>query len=162
MVKVIPGRILLLSQNHIKRFGLFWCPKHKEEICRQRMIVMSYAEDNAAKIKAGASLLLKGGTLISEACQKCSGAQVRFANQTTCINCGNVQEVVSADSSVEPEKSQSNPGRENLTSAASLIEEKIAMLANEIKNESDISMQRQKANLLETYLRILEKTKSLI
>jgi uncharacterized Zn finger protein (UPF0148 family) len=126
------------------------------------MIVMSYPEDNASKIKAGASLLLKGGTLISEACQKCSGAQVRFANQTTCINCGNVQDEISTASSVEPEKSQSNSVRENLTSAAFLIEEKIGMLANEIKNESDISMQRQKADLLETYLRILEKTKSLI
>jgi len=127
------------------------------------MIVMSYPEeDDASKIKAGASLLLKGGTLISEACRKYSGAQIRFANQTTCINCGNVQDVVSAESTVEPEKSQSNPVRENLTSAASLIEEKIALLANEIKSESDIPMQRQKAELLETYLRILEKTKSLI
>jgi hypothetical protein len=49
-----------------------------------------------------------------------------------------------------------------LTSAASLIEEKIALIASEIRAENDISMQRQKAELLEKYLTILEKTKSLI
>jgi hypothetical protein len=43
-----------------------------------------------------------------------------------------------------------------------LIEEKIGLLAAEIKSESDISAQKQKADLLESYLRILEKTKSLI
>jgi hypothetical protein len=49
-----------------------------------------------------------------------------------------------------------------LTSAASLIEEKIALIASEIRAENDISIQRQKAELLEKYLAILEKTKSLI
>ena len=49
-----------------------------------------------------------------------------------------------------------------LTSAASLIEEKIALLASEIRVENDISMQRQKVELLERYLGILEKTKNLI
>jgi hypothetical protein len=49
-----------------------------------------------------------------------------------------------------------------LTSVVSLIEEKVALIASEIRVENDISMQRQKAELLERYLGILEKTKSLI
>jgi hypothetical protein len=49
-----------------------------------------------------------------------------------------------------------------LTSVASLIEEKIALLASEIRVENDISMQRQKVDLLDRYLGILEKTKNLI
>lgn len=126
------------------------------------MFAMAYPEDNASKIKAAASLLVKGGTLISESCHKCSGVQVRFADQTTCINCGNVENLSSAEPRIEPDKPQAVVAPGHLTSAASLIEEKIAILANEIKLESDVSMQNQKASLLETYLRILEKTKSLI
>jgi hypothetical protein len=49
-----------------------------------------------------------------------------------------------------------------LTSVVSVIEEKVALIASEIRVENDISMQRQKAELLERYLGILEKTKSLI
>jgi hypothetical protein len=53
-------------------------------------------------------------------------------------------------------------GSVGLASAGLLIEEKIVALAAEIRAESDISTQRQKAELLESYLRILEKTKSLL
>lgn len=49
----------------------------------------------------------------------------------------------------------------SLQSSATLIEEKIALLASEIGAESDISAQKQKAELLESYLRILEKIRSL-
>jgi uncharacterized Zn finger protein (UPF0148 family) len=44
---------------------------------------------DSAKLKEAASLLTKGGTLISEPCDLCSGVQVRFRNKVTCINCGN-------------------------------------------------------------------------
>jgi hypothetical protein len=67
-----------------------------------------------------------------------------------------------AQNKAEPDKAQVVLGPGQLISAASLIEGKIALLANEIKLESDVSMQMQKASLLETYLRILEKTRSLI
>jgi hypothetical protein len=43
-----------------------------------------------------------------------------------------------------------------------MIEEKISLLAAELRVENDISMQRQKAELLERYLGILEKTRNLI
>jgi uncharacterized Zn finger protein (UPF0148 family) len=123
---------------------------------------MSSSEDNVSKIKAAASLLVKGGTLTSEPCHKCSGVQVRFADKITCINCGNVVNTGHAQPKAEPHKAAVVQGSAHLTSAASLIEEKIALLASEIRLENDVSMQRQKAKLLETYLRILEKTKSLI
>jgi uncharacterized Zn finger protein (UPF0148 family) len=117
------------------------------------------SEDSAGRIKSAASLLVKGGTLTSEACPKCGGVQVRFADKTTCINCGNESQAA-ASQKAEPEKAvQASAG---LASAASLIEEKIGLLAAEIRSESDISVQKQKAELLESYLRILEKTKSLM
>ena len=128
------------------------------------------SEDSAARIRSAASLLVKGGTLTNEPCPKCGGVQVRFADKTTCINCGNEVKAGAAAAAIiaQPPKAEEKAApapqassSPNLSSAASLIEEKIALLAAEIRSESDISLQKQKAELLESYLRILEKTKSL-
>jgi UPF0148 protein len=130
------------------------------------------SEDSAARIRSAASLLVKGGTLTNEPCPKCGGVQVRLADKTTCINCGNEVKAGAAAAAAaiaQPPKAEQKaapapqaPSSPNLlSSAASLIEEKIALLAAEIRSESDISLQKQKAELLESYLRILEKTKSL-
>jgi uncharacterized Zn finger protein (UPF0148 family) len=122
----------------------------------------SSSEDNVSRIKTGASLLASGGTLTSEPCQKCGGVQVRLGEKITCINCGN--EVNTVHAQPKAERDEEAPVRRSalLTSVVSLIEEKVALIASEIRVENDISMQRQKAELLETYLAILEKTKSLI
>ena len=130
------------------------------------------SEDSAARIRSAASLLVKGGTLTNEPCPKCGGVQVRLADKTTCINCGNEVKAgavaAAAAAIAQPPKAEEKaapapqaPSSPNLSSAASLIEEKIALLAAEIRSESDVSLQKQKAELLESYLRILEKTKSL-
>ncbi len=131
---------------------------------------MTSSNEDANRIKTGASLLASGGTLTSEPCPRCNGVQVRLGDKTTCINCGNEINAASSSSIIssanlklEREKA-ATPARRSavLTSAASMIEEKIALLASEIRAEDDISMQRQKVELLERYLGILEKTKSLI
>lgn len=124
---------------------------------------MASSEDNVSRIKTGASLLANGGTLTSVPCPKCSGVQVRLGEKITCINCGN-EVNTAAGSQLNAERDKAAPARASsvLTSAASLIEEKIALIASEIRAENDISIQRQKAELLEKYLTILEKTKSLI
>jgi uncharacterized Zn finger protein (UPF0148 family) len=126
---------------------------------------MTSSEDTANRIKTGASLLANGGTLTSDPCPKCRGVQVRFGDKIICINCGN--EVNIAAASIKPKTEQDKvvpPARRStvLALAISLIEEKIASLASEIRVENDISMQRQKADLLDRYLGILEKTKNLL
>jgi uncharacterized Zn finger protein (UPF0148 family) len=136
---------------------------------------MTSSEDSSvvSRIKTGASLLASGGTLTSEPCHKCSGVQVRLGDKITCINCGNEVNIATGggrgggggrDTPIKAERDEALPLRRTavLTSAASLIEEKIALLASEIRAENDISTQRQKAELLERYLGILEKTKNLI
>ena len=127
---------------------------------------MASSEDNVSRIKTGASLLASGGTLTSVPCPKCSGVQVRLGEKITCINCGNEINTAAAAAGNQPnaERDKAAPARASsvLTSTASLIEEKIALIASEIRAENDISIQRQKAELLEKYLTILEKTKSLI
>jgi uncharacterized Zn finger protein (UPF0148 family) len=127
---------------------------------------MASSEDNiVSRIKTGASLLANGGTLTSEPCNICSGVQVRLGDKITCINCGNevstgggggIQAKAERDKAVQARRSAV------LTSTKSIIEEKIALLVSQIRIENDISMQRQKAELLERYLAILEKTKNLI
>ena len=131
---------------------------------------MASSEDTANRIKTGASLLANGGTLTSDPCPKCSGVQVRFGDKITCINCGNevnTTAAAAAAASIKPKAEQDKvvpPARRSavLASAISLIEEKIALLASEIRVENDISMQKQKAELLDMYLGILEKTKNLL
>jgi uncharacterized Zn finger protein (UPF0148 family) len=126
----------------------------------------SSSEDNvSSRIKTGASLLASGGTLTSEPCQKCGGVQVRLGEKITCINCGN--EVNTSRTQPKEEREEVAavaPVRRSalLASVVTLIEEKVALIASEIRVENDISMQRQKAELLERYLGILEKAKSLI
>jgi UPF0148 protein len=120
-----------------------------------------FSEDNISRIRSAASLLVKGGTLISDACPRCGGVQVSFADKTTCINCGN-ETKAGAPQKAEREKTTPAQASMGLASALSLIEEKIVSLATEIGAETDISTQKQKAELLEICLRIFEKTKSLL
>lgn len=126
---------------------------------------MTSPDENVSRIKTGASLLANGGTLTSEPCPRCKGVQVRLRDKITCINCGNeVNTDVVAPLQPERERENATLAQKSavLASAASMIEEKIGLLASEIRREDDISIQRQKAELLERYLGILEKAKSLI
>jgi UPF0148 protein len=126
---------------------------------------MASSEDDTFRIKAGASILSKGGTLISEPCSKCKGVQVRIGEKTTCINCGNeVNTVPPTQPQVERENNTTTTTARKpavLASVASMIEEKIVILASEIRKDDEIFVQKEKAELLERYLVILEKVKSL-
>jgi uncharacterized Zn finger protein (UPF0148 family) len=113
---------------------------------------MSGPEDGA-RIKSAASLLLKGGTLVGEPCLECGGVQVRLGDKTTCIGCG--REIMLLQPEAPKQQAPS------LQSAAAIIEEKIAAVASELKEEQDTAAQKDKSELLESYLRILEKLRSL-
>src|SRR5215208_7471655 len=78
-------KITLSQQSHSKDHELYKC------LSGNITINMSTDEKDrdSAKLKEAASLLTKGGTLISEPCDLCSGVQVKFRNKVTCINCGN-------------------------------------------------------------------------
>ncbi len=129
---------------------------------------MTSSKDDVNRIKTGASFLAKGGTLTSEPCTVCKGVQVRLGDKTICINCGNeVHAAVAAGgarlgSEREQEKPSTPRTSQVLTATASMIEEKISRLTSDIRMEGDISLQRQKLELLEKYLEILEKTRNLI
>ncbi len=121
------------------------------------------SDDGAARLRDAASLLVKGGTLTSEPCPKCGNAQVRFAGKLSCVSCGNEQSVDSNTAQQETKVAEKRDQNlvPSLQSSTVLIEEKIALLVSEISAEGDISLQKQKAELLESYLRILEKIRAL-
>ena len=119
--------------------------------------------DKSADIKNAAALLLKGGSLISEPCSECGGVQVRFKDNVICVNCKNKQNVSrNSDSNRIQNKRpslSSSSGRMQieLSPARFIIQDKILMLASEIKDETDLAIQKQKADLMDTYLRIIQK-----
>lgn len=111
--------------------------------------------DKSADIKNAASLLLKGGSLISEPCSECGGIQVKFKEIISCVNCGNKKNVSKASG----ESLFDKPAISllNLDPAEFIIREKILMLSREIKDENDIGIQKQKADLIDVYASILER-----
>ena len=122
--------------------------------------------ERLADIKNAAALILKGGSLISEPCAKCGGVQVKFKETVTCVNCG-IRQKISKTEMVENRQdnvvSITKPElmRSGLKPVAIIIQDKILDLAQEIKGEKQLDAQEQKANLIERYLEILKKLRTL-
>jgi UPF0148 protein len=121
------------------------------------------ASDKSSDIKNAAALLLKGGSLISEPCGECGGVQVRFKENIICVNCRNKQSISKHSNSdtMHNKRSAVVPDSERvqieIRPARFIIQDKILMLASEIRDENDLAIQKQKADLMDTYLRILQK-----
>jgi UPF0148 protein len=119
--------------------------------------------DKSSDIKNAAALLLKGGSLISEPCSECGGVQVRFKENIICVNCRNKQSISkhSNSNTIQNKRPPVTPTSERVQveigPARFIIQDKILMLASEIRDETDLAIQKQKADLMDTYLRILQK-----
>ncbi len=122
-----------------------------------------YSEDKVDRIKKGAHKLAKGGTLLQEPCPKCGGVQVKLGQETSCVDCGDESVPLQEEQNQEGDKTRVAAGDFTfLTKSASLIEEKLALIASDLRAEKDISIQVQRLELLEKYLGVLEKIKDLI
>jgi UPF0148 protein len=132
---------------------------------------MSENLDKSVSMKNAADLLMKGASLIRDPCDVCRGVQVRTKDKSICVSCGNEKNiskpVISNTSTPESSTSESIAVNKSefvqtrLQAVRHLIEEKILMLSKEIKYDDDIEIQTRKADLIETYLRILEKVRQL-
>jgi uncharacterized Zn finger protein (UPF0148 family) len=118
------------------------------------------SSDTSANLKTAASLLIKGGTLTGEPCEKCGGVMIRFGEKSTCINCG-VEKIKPGAQHPTSESPKQGAASSDLGACVEIIEQKIVGLASDIAAENDIAIQRQKADLMESYLRILEKLKGM-
>jgi UPF0148 protein len=120
--------------------------------------------DKSADIKNAAALLLKGGSLISEPCSECGGVQVKFKDNIICVNCRNKQNITKHSNSNATQNKRSAMAPVNsehvevdIVPARFIIQDKVLMLASEIRDEADLAIQKQKADLMDTYLEILQK-----
>jgi uncharacterized Zn finger protein (UPF0148 family) len=116
-------------------------------------------------IKNAAELLTRGASLINEACPKCRGVQVKFKEVITCINCGHEQKSSKDVSSIHSkQRSIFESKGESKSSQLELIEDKITdkiVKLISMLDDEDLSEEKKKADLLELYLRIIEKTRQL-
>jgi UPF0148 protein len=126
------------------------------------MVIRPKINHDSGKLKDAASLLLRGATLLNDPCPSCTGVQVRFQNKNICINCSNLPDA--GTQATQRELNFNNQKAKMITDkdlAKSVIQEKIMLLVQQLRDENDISSQKIKAELLELYLRILEKAGAL-
>jgi len=116
-------------------------------------------------IKNAAELLTRGASLINEACPKCRGVQVKFKEVITCINCGHEQKRPTDVSSIHSkQQSMFESKGDSKSSPLEFIEDKVTdriVKLISILDDEDLSEEKKKADLLELYLRIIEKTRQL-
>jgi UPF0148 protein len=128
----------------------------------RRMAIQPNSNQNSGKLKDAASLLLKGATLLNEPCPSCAGVQVRFQNKNICINRCDLQDVAA-----EPPQKESIPTHDDMMMNTnrdllkSIVQEKIMLLVQQLRDQNDLSSQKARAELIELYLRILEKAEAL-
>jgi UPF0148 protein len=126
------------------------------------MVIRPNIKQNSGNLKDAASLLLRGATLLNDPCPSCAGVQVRFQNKDICINCCTLQDTVTQ--ATHRESNANNEEAKMITDrelAKSIIQEKIMLLVQQLRDENDISSQKIKAELIELYLRIMEKARAL-
>jgi uncharacterized Zn finger protein (UPF0148 family) len=139
---------------------------------------MSSEENDGNKkfgIRSAADLLTRGGTLIREPCESCNGVQIQFGNKLTCINCGNTREIEKKNDTISRSTSDYDKEKYRPTHDASIkltsdtyvnefhdrlctsVKERILDLIPDSKIDKSISEELTKAQLIEIYLRILDR-----
>ena len=120
------------------------------------MLKMSvYDNKYKENLKDAAESLLKGGTLLSEPCAKCSGIQVKKNNETKCIICGNK----TSNETQEPEKDLSRLDQLNYKDSINVkIGNRLAELIGKIGTNTNLIEEEQILRVIGYYIRILEKS----
>ena len=117
---------------------------------------MSVSDDKYREnMKNAAEFLLKGGTLLSEPCEKCSGIQVKKNDEIKCIICGNT--ISPADNKTkEIEKIVESDYRNKMVEK---IGERLQELITGIGSDKNFAEEEQRLRVIDTYIIILEKIK---
>ncbi|HYY86709.1 MAG TPA: autoantigen p27 domain-containing protein [Nitrososphaeraceae archaeon] len=119
---------------------------------------MSVSDDQyRKKLKNAADFLLRGGTLLSEPCNKCSGIQVRKDNEIKCIICGNTT-LPQSNTTTEAEKIV---GNNNTDQMREKIRKRLNDLINSTGSDKNLIEEEQRLRVIDNYIRILEKIKLL-
>jgi uncharacterized Zn finger protein (UPF0148 family) len=135
-------------------------------------------------IKRGADYLLKGGTLLSESCEKCNGLLIKYKDNIFCLNC--IQNTEERDENskryleIEPNKKTKMENAErndDLEIGSTMAEYKefnsilhqventlyknIKSIINKVNDETDFNIKKNDLRLLNLYLKALDHTQRL-
>jgi UPF0148 protein len=114
-----------------------------------------------------ANLLLKGGCLISESCPDCSGVQIKFKDDTICVNCGKSRSVnnelrtKSNPSGIQQDEIEFSRPMTDLSKIEKMVVNRIDHLMVDLNSQNDLLNETQIAELIETYVRIIKKIRNL-
>lgn len=119
---------------------------------------MSVSDDKYREnMKNAAEFLLKGGTLLSEPCEKCSGIQVKTNDEIKCIICGNT--ISFADNNTkEIEKNVEFDYKNKMVEKIGI---RLQDLITGIGSDKNLAEEEQRLRVINTYIIILEKIKLL-
>lgn len=119
---------------------------------------MSVSDDRYREnMKNAAEFLLKGGTLLSEPCEKCSGIQVKTNDVIKCIICGNT--ISFADNNTkEIEKNVEFDYKNKMVEKIGI---RLQDLITGIGSDKNLAEEEQRLRVIDTYIIILEKIKLL-
>ena len=111
-------------------------------------------------LKQAAESLLKGGTLLSEPCEKCNGIQVKKNNEVTCIICGNTTRQKEPKSTEDIDKTVDKTILPDF-SISEKIRERLVELIISIGSDKNLDEEEQRLRVIDIYINILEKIKVL-
>jgi uncharacterized Zn finger protein (UPF0148 family) len=111
-------------------------------------------------LKQAADFLLKGGTLLSEPCEKCNGIQIKKNNQVTCIICGNTNTLKEPKSSEDIDETVDKRTLADFSIREKMGERLVELMMN-IGSDKNLDEEEQRLRVIDIYIKILEKIKVL-
>ncbi|HKW05312.1 MAG TPA: Sjogren's syndrome/scleroderma autoantigen 1 family protein [Nitrososphaerales archaeon] len=114
---------------------------------------------------ATAELMIKGATLLREACPKCGGVQIKFQGRNYCTAEDNLEKALLQDSTKEeipsnkPEAKAPGPASEQLDSLESILEKKLSVASEQLEKTTDVGEQAKLLDLISKYVETLGKLK---
>lgn len=137
---------------------------------------------NNDPIKQGAYYLLRGGTLLSEPCEKCGNLQIKFKGNIICMTCKNDLEANTIETGVQLTTITSEKNKENMendsppapnisettTNIQSLLQEiemgiakNLSAATKKLFTISDLSEYQHTGTIVEQSLRIIKLIKEI-
>lgn len=119
---------------------------------------MSVSDDKYREnMKTAAEFLLKGGTLLSEPCEKCSGIQVKKNDEIKCIICGNTISPLTNKTKEIEKIVESDYGNKMVEKIGKRLQE----LITGIGSDKNLAEEEQRLRVIDNYIILLEKIKLL-
>jgi uncharacterized Zn finger protein (UPF0148 family) len=119
------------------------------------MLKMSVSDNKYKEnLKDAAEFLLKGGTLLSEPCEKCSGIQVRKNNETRCIICGNRNTAETREPDTDLNSSDQKNHKDSIEAKIGI---RLAELIGKIGTDVNLPEEEQRLRVIYYYVKLLEK-----